>query len=151
MSIASSTISLGLALFAVALAEGQIIPTVETSDTNGDGDITLAEFQSSWRDFLMNGDTDGDGRISAPEWQAEAVKISQRMRDNRVSGWASIGHNGLWYLLDVNQDKYVTPDEIDVSTRLRFGRFDTDGDGVITPAEASAFRNRATGGVPPSQ
>ena len=100
-------------------------------DANGDGRVTLQEYQAfSYARNLARADTNHDGKIS----KAEAA--------------ASLGARGaminmVWGRLDTNHDDFLTRPELDAMSASGFHRADTNHDGVLDAAEVAALRQRA--------
>ncbi len=52
--------------------------SAQRADADGDGHISLAEFQASRSGALLARDGDGDGRVSASEWAAGGMKARSK-------------------------------------------------------------------------
>lgn len=170
-------IHLSLPLAALVLA-GPLWAQAPKLDANGDGSVSLEEFQAAQlgrvRERFAALDTNGDGSISLEEFQSRPLAASQR----RFAGLDTDGDGELSAKeleaarhrgraprtpIDTNGDgawsfaelQAVRPD----LTIEQFNRLDRNGDGLITPDERP-FRGRpgpyrysepdATGGGTPT-
>ena len=100
--------------------------------------LTLADFQSRFRDRFMRADANHDGRISLAEWQAASAQRPGGARGDPAR---------IFERMDLNHDGYLTPAEIDAFSAQRFAHMDRNHDGVITPDERLAGRAGRAGGV----
>jgi hypothetical protein len=123
-------------LMAATAANGQAL----LADSNKDGKVTQAEYQTSRRAFLMRADRDKDGKLSAAEWSKGAEQVKTQARREGVDGWPLIGKAGLFTTLDTSKDGYVTPTEIDAYYGPRFTALDPNHDGVVTRSEADRIQ-----------
>jgi Ca2+-binding EF-hand superfamily protein len=132
-------------------------------DTDGDGVISLQEFQAAGERAFDRLDADGDGRISAAEfatgrgWEgrghqrgahhghrsgddadqrAERPSESQRAQ-YRAERQARIEQQRAeWFAsMDANNDGYVSRAEFSDARMARFNALDVDGNGVLDAAE----------------
>jgi hypothetical protein len=120
-------------------------------DTNKDGAITRAEFESatgglaarrpaarepSHADRFAMLDTDRNGQISRAEWDAGAPPADSHGGMNAVGG-----PGDRWFdRMDANKDGKVTLAEAQAAAVKRFDRLDTNKDGTISPEERKAAR-----------
>ncbi len=129
-----------------ALAQPQPTPDLQGDAAPGghDGPMSLTDFQARQRARTMRMDADHDGRISLAEWTA--WRASHPGREGAAGGDPNRG----FQRTDLNQDGYITPDEIDAASARRFARMDANHDGVVTPDERSAMHHGGGGdGVQP--
>lgn len=127
-----------LTALSIALATGAQAQTRSTGgDANGDGRLSLAEFQAVQGQRMMRLDSDGDGRISAAEWSAmpRGAKAKPAADPARAFG-----------RLDRNNDGALDRGEVDSTLARRFARLDADKDGQLTAAERQASK-KARGGA----
>ena len=116
-------------------------------DANGDGKVTLAEFQAVRGGAMMARlDADKDGRLSKDEFAA--------MRDRgpghgkpETAGKPRKGAERMWLRVDTNKDGFLARSEVDALLTMRFKRIDTDNDGGLTQAELKAGVDRAKVGI----
>ena len=96
----------------------------ERADADGDGTVSLAEFETAFADRLTTADGDGNGIITAAE-------LAQSLEDQRKERRAE----RMLRRFDANRDGSVTVEEIRAHASERFGRLDRDGDGAIALSE----------------
>ena len=111
-------------------------------DANGDGKITLAEYQASRVERAMRADTDHDGRISKAEFTA---MIQKRMARGGGNGEAP-DIDAMFDRQDINGDGYITKDEIEHAASRRFDMLDTAHQGWITAGQLEEGRRGFGGG-----
>jgi hypothetical protein len=132
----------GFALSVTAgLAQAQSHRTsVPPADVNATGNVTLQEYQNSREAFIMKADTNHDGVVSRAEWDAFTKAVRRDLDLSGVKGAELIGQGTWWTLLDANHDGVVTHDEIMAATAAKFAQYDTDGNHLISRAEAERVR-----------
>jgi len=113
-------------------------------DANGDGKITLAEFQAARVARMIKADTDHDGRISKAEFVA--MMQARMARFGGQGGGQGPDVNAMFAREDLNGDGYITPDEIEQSAARRFAAMDTDHKGWLSPDEMREGRGGGGGG-----
>lgn len=131
-----------LALAAASSAAAQLPDKALLADSNGDGKVSLAEYQTSRREFIMQDDTSRDGKVSAAEWKLAVDRLATALdtadgyvlTTNQANGFA-------W--IDADKDGFTTPAEIDAWTAARFPKLDLDKDGFVTKAEARKIQEAA--------
>lgn len=115
-------------------------------DTDGDGMVSLQEFQAAGEARFAQLDADGDGRISAEEFSAgqrgpgrkagedygpRAEHRAERMQQFREQHFAN---------MDADGDGYISKAEFDERHMTRFHALDANGNGVIDAEERPARR-----------
>jgi Ca2+-binding EF-hand superfamily protein len=115
-----------------------LLTTVPTSaaprgDTDGDGKLSLTEYQALNRTRLMRTDSDGDGKISLEEW--EARRAAAKSKGDPLKAFQRF---------DANGDGSIETGEIDPLLKRRFDRLDQNADGALS-AEELAAQKTATG------
>jgi hypothetical protein len=121
-------------------------------DTDGDGLVSLQEFQAAGEARFASLDADGDGLISAEEFSAgrrgsgtaEAGKAygpraehrAERMQQFRDQRFAS---------LDADGDGHISRAEFDQQHMARFNALDANGNGLIDADERPARRDMRDG------
>jgi hypothetical protein len=132
-------------LAAAAMARAQALNTeLKPADTNKDGKVSLAEYQTSRREFLMRADADRNGQVSRAEWDRYAKTVRMDLELNGVPGAEKVGQGTWWTQLDADKNGMVTAAEIDAMTAARFARYDGDHDGFIQRAEAQKILKSAS-------
>lgn len=120
----------------LCLAAALLSPATATAgsrvDANGDGKLTLAEFQSMARERLMRADTSADGRISLEDWKARSAATKAKGDPARM-----------FRRIDVNNDSFIDASEIDLLLKRRFDRIDANADGTLSQEELLARKAAA--------
>ncbi len=132
--------------------EGGARPHRPKLDVNGDGKVSLAEFQQVRADQLMRLDANKDGKITEAEFMArpgimghdapppppkgEGEKGKDRPMRGEMMEKMRREHKGMMFdMLDTNDDGAITRAEIDHMTAKQFKRLDKNHDGVLTEEE----------------
>lgn len=128
-------IAAGLSL-AIAATAAPAFAKGGGSDQDGDGRISLQEFQAKQEHQFQRLDKDGNGQVSRAEYDR---KLERKMKHKAANGAARSGKRGggkdRFAKLDLNGDQVLTMDEFRQSVEKRFARRDRDGQGYITPAQ----------------
>jgi Ca2+-binding EF-hand superfamily protein len=137
----------------MAMGGGMKRPPMPNFDLNGDGKITLAEFQQSHADRMMRLDANKDGKITEAEFMARPGMMDHDgpppppgedrwKRDgdhpmrHKMMEKMRAEHQGMMFdMLDANDDGAISRDEIDRMTAKQFKRLDKNHDGVLTGDE----------------
>jgi hypothetical protein len=141
-------IALITGLAGAAGAAQPLQPVQLPADTNRDGKISLQEYQTDRRNFLMAADTNHDGKVTKDEWDRAAQRLRTHLQLDGVDNANVIGKGGWWEAIDANGDGVITPDEIDAFTKARFQTLDLNGDGFLDRTEIRKAV-RAAGVSPP--
>lgn len=122
------TILLGALALLAAAGAAQAQQRGPGLDANGDGKITLQEFQASRGDRMFRRmDADSDGKLSKAELQMMLDRAPQ-------------GADAAFAMLDADKDGFVTRAEADAAAAALFARADTDGDGALSGDEIESVR-----------
>jgi len=142
-TLLSSTIVLSLVAFGASLAyaeggpRGGQRPSFAQIDTNGDGALTLEEFQNQGQAKFAETDTNGDGQLDVDELTAAAARERGRMIERLMAR------------KDTNGDGMLSYEEMQPREPGRlFERADTDGNGEISQAEWDAAAEQMRGHGP---
>jgi Ca2+-binding EF-hand superfamily protein len=101
-------------------------------DPNGDGKVTLGEFQS-WREGQFNVlDADKDGHLSQSELSAGRSLLARKL----LQGFS---------MVDSNQDQKLSRSEFLEGGRRRFLQMDANRDGNISRDEMKGFSDLQAG------
>jgi Ca2+-binding EF-hand superfamily protein len=122
---------------------------LQRHDADGDGAITLREYQAAGETLFARLDANGDGRLSAEEMAAAGARWGKenrregaesrsgqradkhaerlaRMEEHRANRFAA---------MDANGDGYISRAEFDDARMARFSALDVNGNGVIDADE----------------
>lgn len=102
-------------------------------DTDGDGQIKVAEVEADAAKRAAEIDTDGNGSITAAELLAHRDRQRQAMAERRLAK------------LDANGDGVVSTEEFAGGQSDRVAKLDADGDGTISRDEFRAGRHERRG------
>lgn len=106
----------------------------ERFDTDGDGQISQAEFEAAADARFADSDTDGDGVLSAEELVAAAEGRRAERVARRVARMIE--------RLDADDSGTLSQEELQAGRRGDlFERLDADDDGVVTREEVAAARD----------
>lgn len=122
--MASRSVSLLAAAGFVLLCP--IADAAPRGDANGDGRLSLTEFQTMSQKRFARADKDGDGKVSLEEWTARSKAKANKDPSKQFSR------------LDANKDGQLDMTEIEALVKRRFASLDKNSDGAITPEERPA-------------
>lgn len=108
------------------------MPSFETLDTDGNGEVTKAEMKAHRESKFTKADKDGDGKLNAEE-----VKAMAQARAAERAG-------KMFERADENKDGFISKDEMPKGRKgdKMFNRIDDDGNGSISKAEYDAMKDR---------
>jgi Ca2+-binding EF-hand superfamily protein len=120
------------AIFASVLLSAAAAAAAPRGDTDGDGKLSLREFQTQIVERQMRADKNGDGKISLDEWLARPA--TGKMKEDPTA---------VFKQRDTNGDGFIDAAETEAGAKGRFERLDANHDGVLSEEEWSARRNVA--------
>lgn len=131
-------IAMGAGLtFTPAFAQEREQIDFATLDTDGDGEITVADFEAAQAARFAEADTDGDGALS----EAELIAQAEVREDNRAARMVA----RMIERVDTNDDGVLQQEELQEARgdgmSRRFDRIDADEDGAISAEEFEAADN----------
>jgi Ca2+-binding EF-hand superfamily protein len=107
-------------------------------DADGNGTITLTEFQAPMIQRLIAADTDKDGNITEAELAAHRTVMQAERMERRNERRAA----RMISRLDADGDKIITTAELETLGKDRFARMDDNKDGVIDASELPQRKHR---------
>lgn len=109
---------------------------VRSYDTDGDGQVSQAEFLAEREKGYNLRDADGNGTLVEEEYVGEyVVRMDKRMAERRAGGikQAHVRFN----ILDGNEDKVMTLAEFHDSGSRMFSRLDSNEDGIVNDQDTA--------------
>jgi len=109
--------------------QAEISAEFDRLDRNGDLRLTPDELPDQYREPLMKADVDQDGAISIQEFKRVITIVQQREELQEL----------MFSQLDINEDEYLSPDELPERLRDRIMPADQDQSGAISLTEFQDF------------
>ena len=109
---------------------------IKTYDTDGDGNVTLAEFMAEREKGYNRRDSDQDGSVYEEEYVSEYEgRLKQQLDDQheRQIKQAYVRFD----VLDSDDDTVITLEEFNASGNRMFSRLDTNEDGVVNTEDTT--------------
>ena len=122
-----------LTVLASALLCAAAASAAPRGDTDGDGKLSLTEYQTQMHTRFMRADKNGDGKLSLDEWLARPAAAK-----------AKGDPSAQFKRLDTNSDGFLDTAEIDLLAKRRFEMIDANHDGAISDEEWAARPKNAT-------
>ena len=123
-------------------------------DANGDGKVTLAEFQAGRGGQMMERlDANKDGKLSRDEFsamrkaKAKAKAKTKTEASAPATAKAGKGADRMWSRVDADNDGFLSRGEMDGLMAHRFKRMDADNDGALTMTELKTGAGKAKVGI----
>lgn len=113
-------------------------------DSDGDGKISLAEYEAGRMQMFTRMDADGNGSVSFAEIDAAEQAMEQRMQGmgGGRGGDRMKARFDEMKTADANGDQSISTDEFKAASDAEFKTLDTNGDGFIDADEAAAMMKR---------
>lgn len=103
---------------------------VDRYDTNGDGEVEMAEFVAERNEGYARRDFNGDGMVHQEEYVSEyEVRLEQQLEERRERSIEAA--NFRFTAMDTDDDDAMTLDEFHASSKMMFTRLDTNEDGIV--------------------
>lgn len=118
-----------LAIVAAALLSPMIGDAAPRGDADGDGKLSLTEFQATAQKRLMRADKDADGKLSLQEWLARPAATKAKHDPTKQ-----------FNRLDANKDSQLDAAELEALVKRRFAALDKNADGALSEEERSGRR-----------
>lgn len=138
-----------IAAGAVVMIAGSALAQTKSSaalDANGDGKVTLSEFQAGRGVQMMARlDADKDGKLSKDEFSA--LRKAKAEGAGKTAGRGGKMADRMWSKVDADNDGFVSKAEMDGFLATRFKRMDADNDGTLTMAELKTGAGKAKVGI----
>lgn len=136
------TIRTLIAAGAVLALAGPALAQKAIPDANGDGKVTLSEFQASrGAQMFTRLDASKDGKISKDEFAAVG-----QMGEGQAGKAGKRGQR-MWGMFDSDKDGFLSRAEVDAMLAKRFQRMDSDNDGALSAEELKAGAGKAKVGI----
>lgn len=116
-------------------------------DTDGDGVVSRAEFDTGRGEAFARTDEGGDGRLSLEEYLTEYEARLDRQVASRRDG-ADDQSRVRFGVLDTDKDGRMTWEEYAASGNRMFERADTNGDGVVDASDPAPARMQRPADAP---
>ncbi|MEO0451914.1 MAG: hypothetical protein AAFZ74_16490 [Pseudomonadota bacterium] len=105
-------------------------------DTNGDGEVEMAEFVAERNDGYARRDFNGDGIVHQEEYVSEyEVRLEQQLEERRERSIEAA--NFRFSVMDTDDDEAMSLDEFHASSKMMFTRLDTNEDGIVNDEDTA--------------
>ena len=105
-------------------------------DTNGDGEVEMAEFVAERNDGYARRDFNGDGIVHQEEYVSEyEVRLEQQLEERRDRSIEAA--NFRFTVMDTDDDEAMSLDEFHASSKMMFTRLDTNEDGIVNDEDTA--------------
>lgn len=109
---------------------------VDRYDTNGDGEVEMAEFVAERNEGYARRDFNGDGVVHQEEYVSEyEVRLEQQLEERRDRSLEAA--NFRFTVMDTDDDEAMSIDEFHASSKMMFTRLDTNGDGIVNDEDTA--------------
>lgn len=105
-------------------------------DTNGDGEVEMAEFVAERNEGYARRDFNGDGMVHQEEYVSEyEVRLEQQLEERRERSIEAA--NFRFTVMDTDDDEAMSLDEFHASSKMMFTRLDTNEDGIVNEEDTA--------------
>ncbi|MEM6556537.1 MAG: hypothetical protein AAF642_11705 [Pseudomonadota bacterium] len=109
---------------------------VDRYDTNGDGEVEMAEFVAERNEGYARRDFNGDGVVHQEEYVSEyEVRLEQQLEERRERSIDAA--NFRFSVMDTDDDEAMSLDEFHASSKMMFTRLDTNEDGIVNDEDTA--------------
>ena len=109
---------------------------IDSYDTNGDGEVDMAEFVAERDAGYARRDNNGDGVVHQEEYVAEyEVRLDEQLEERRERSIDAA--NFRFTVMDTNDDEVMSIEEFHASSKRMFTRLDTNGDGIVNDEDTA--------------
>ncbi len=115
-------------------------------DANGDGKVTLVEFQTGRTNQMMRMDANKDGKVSREEFAGMVARRAERAADKGAQPKGKGDGSRMFDRVDANRDGFLDRSELGKMAAQGFARMDENGDGALTGAELTPRRGAGMAG-----
>lgn len=126
-------IAAGLSLAIAATAAPALAKGGKNADQNGDGRISMEEYQAKAEHQFQRLDRDNNGQVSRAEYNRKLERKMSRKAGDGSAHSRKRGGKDRFAKLDLNGDQVLSMDEYMRSIEKKFARRDRGGQGYITP------------------
>lgn len=113
-----------LAIVAAVLLRPMAGDAAPRGDADGDGKLSLTEFQTAAQKRLIRADKDADGKLSLQEWLARPAAAKAKHDPTKQ-----------FNRLDANKDSQLDAAELEALVKRRFAALDKNADGALSEEE----------------
>lgn len=114
-------------------------------DADGDGAISLQEFQAAGETMFSKLDADGDGRLSEAERTSARHTWTRKGGDEGRKEHHKARHQEHLGKIDTDGDGFISKAEFDAARMTRFNALDVNGNSVIDADELPSHEGRRKG------